>query len=45
VIGMVFARSTTYKNIGYALTTAQIKDNIGQAVAQNKTVGTGSCAE
>lgn len=45
VIGVVFAESTTYKHVGYALTTSQVIDEINQAEAQNRVVGTGSCAE
>ncbi|HSW37048.1 MAG TPA: MarP family serine protease [Candidatus Saccharimonadales bacterium] len=45
VIGIVFAQSTTYNHIGYALTTAQIAGEIRQATAQNHVVNTGSCAE
>jgi S1-C subfamily serine protease len=45
VIGVIFAESTTYKHLGYALTTSQISDAINQAAARNRTVGTGQCAE
>jgi S1-C subfamily serine protease len=45
VIGLVFAESTTYKDVGYALSTPQIVSALKQAEAQNRTVGTGSCAE
>jgi S1-C subfamily serine protease len=45
VIGVVFAESTTYKNVGYALSTPQISSALKQAEAQNHTVSTGSCAE
>jgi S1-C subfamily serine protease len=45
VIGVIFAESTTYKHVGYALTTSQISDAINQAAARNRTVGTGQCAE
>ncbi|HZL08101.1 MAG TPA: MarP family serine protease [Candidatus Dormibacteraeota bacterium] len=45
VIGVVFARSSTYQQFGYALTTDQIKSDIGQATARNRYVGTGQCAE
>jgi len=45
VIGVVFARSSTYQQVGYALTTSQIKTEIQQAAAKNHYVGTGQCAE
>jgi len=45
VIGVVFAESTAYQHVGYALTTSQVTSEIRQAVAQNQVVGTGGCAE
>jgi len=45
VIGVVFAESTTYENVGYALTNKQIVPAISQASVQNKAVSTGSCAQ
>jgi len=45
VIGVIFAESTSYKHVGYALTTSQISNAINQAAAQNRAVGTGQCAE
>ncbi len=45
VIGVIFAESTTYQHVGYALTNQQVISSINQARAQNRTVGTGSCAE
>ncbi len=45
VIGVVFARSSTYQQVGYALTAGQVKTEIRQAAAQNRYVGTGQCAE
>lgn len=45
VIGVVFAQSTVYNHVGYALNTTQISREIASAKAQNQTVGTGSCAE
>jgi S1-C subfamily serine protease len=44
VIGIVFAESTTYNNIGYALTMQQPLSEIHQAVKRNQTVSTGVCA-
>lgn len=45
VIGVIFAESTSYQHVGYALTTAQVNSEIKQAAAQNQTVNTGKCAE
>jgi S1-C subfamily serine protease len=45
VVGVVFAQSTSYENVGYALSTPQIEAAVSQAQAQNRTVTTGSCAE
>jgi S1-C subfamily serine protease len=45
VIGVIFAESTSYQHVGYALTTSQITGAINQAAAQNRAVGTGQCAE
>jgi len=45
VVGVVFAQSTAYQNVGYALSTPQLLSAISQAQAQNRTVSTGDCAE
>jgi S1-C subfamily serine protease len=45
VIGIIFAESTTYENVGYSLSTDQTDAAISQAKAQNRTVANGSCAE
>ncbi len=45
VIGVIFAESTSYEHVGYALTTGQVSSAIKQATARNQTVGTGKCAE
>jgi S1-C subfamily serine protease len=45
VIGVVFAESTSYNDVGYALTMPQIVTEINQALAQNRNVSTGKCAE
>jgi S1-C subfamily serine protease len=45
VIGVVFAESTTYNQVGYALATPQVLPEIHQAEARNQTVTTGTCAE
>lgn len=43
VIGVVFAKSTTYDNLGYALTMQAVNADIAKAGAQ--TVDSGNCAE
>ncbi|HEX4775100.1 MAG TPA: MarP family serine protease [Candidatus Saccharimonadales bacterium] len=45
VIGVVFAESTSYDHVGYALTTTQISSELKQADKLTRPVGTGSCAE
>ncbi len=45
VIGLVFAQSTTYQHVGYALTNSQISHEFSQAIAQNQVRSTGSCTE
>lgn len=45
VAGIVFAESTAYNNVGYALTIAQTQSAISQAQAQNRPVSNGTCAE
>jgi S1-C subfamily serine protease len=45
VIGVVFAESTTYNHVGYALTTPKITSEINQASSHIQAVSTGQCAE
>lgn len=45
VVGVVFAQSTAYNHVGYALTTAAVAQEINQAAAQDHAVSTGGCAE
>ncbi|MHB1865028.1 MAG: MarP family serine protease [Candidatus Saccharimonadales bacterium] len=45
VDGVVFAESTTYSQVGYALTSNQIGQAINQAQSQNRVHSTGNCAE
>lgn len=45
VIGVVFATSTIYHNVGYALSAPELVSEITQAEAINQPVSTGSCAE
>ncbi len=45
VIGVVFAESTTYNQVGYALATPKVAIEFHQAEAQNTSVSTGQCAE
>jgi S1-C subfamily serine protease len=45
VIGVVFAESTAYNHVGYALTTKQISQELASAKTADKPASTGSCAE
>jgi S1-C subfamily serine protease len=45
VLGIVFATSTTYNDVGYALTGHQVAGELATAERSNSTVGTGSCSE
>jgi S1-C subfamily serine protease len=45
VIGVVFAESTQYNQVGYALTTPQVVTEINQAEKAIEPVDTGQCAE
>jgi S1-C subfamily serine protease len=45
VIGLIFAQSLAYQNIGYALNMQPVIDGFNQAVARKQAVGTGQCAE
>lgn len=45
VVAVVFAQSTQYKQVGYALMPGPVINAINQAAARNAPVGTGSCAE
>ncbi len=45
VIGVVFAESTSFNHVGYALTNARLNVKITQAAASTQAVGTGRCAE
>ncbi len=45
VIGIIFAESTSYNHVGYALATSQLNQTIARAEANNQVVGTGRCAE
>ena len=45
VFGIVFAQSTVYSHVGYALTMSQAVSEFNQAKQQDQVVGTGSCAE
>ncbi len=44
VIGVVFAESTTYQHVGYALATQVAVNEIHEAAAQDQAVSTGQCA-
>ncbi len=45
VIGVIFAESTDYQHVGYALTSDQVTGEINQAAAQNQPVSSGQCTE
>jgi S1-C subfamily serine protease len=45
VIGLVFAQSTTYNQVGYALTTPQFVQEFHQHSSASQGVSTGQCAE
>jgi S1-C subfamily serine protease len=45
VIGVVFAESTTYDHVGYALTMQQVISEFHQADTNTQPVSTGTCAE
>jgi S1-C subfamily serine protease len=44
VIGVVFSRSTTNGDIGYALTSPGVVSRVVQAEAGSAPIGTGACA-
>jgi S1-C subfamily serine protease len=44
VVGLVFAESTTYEDIGYTLTLQPVISALQQAQQQNTAVATGACA-
>jgi len=44
VIGVVFAESTSYNHVGYALNTPKVQQAVSQAMARNQATSTGSCA-
>jgi S1-C subfamily serine protease len=43
VIGVVFSRSTTNGDIGYALTSPGVLSRVQQAESSRRVVGTGAC--
>jgi S1-C subfamily serine protease len=45
VIGVVFAESTTYDDVGYALTMSEVVATLNNAKDRTQAVGTGSCAQ
>jgi S1-C subfamily serine protease len=44
VIGVVFARSQTNNNLGYALTMTEVQSRLDQAKQRSNEVNTGACA-
>lgn len=45
VIGVIFAESTSYQHVGYALATKTVVSELQQAEARDQVVGTGQCAQ
>ena len=45
VIGVIFAQSTTYDHVGYALTPPSVQAEIMAARGHSQSVSTGKCAE
>lgn len=45
VLGIVFATSTAYNNVGYALTGHQVSSELAQAERSTSTYTTGACSE
>jgi S1-C subfamily serine protease len=45
VIGLVFAKSTTYGNVGYALTMQPVASEINNVRGSTTAISTGSCAD
>jgi S1-C subfamily serine protease len=45
VLGIVFATSTTYNNVGYVLTGHQVARELATAEQSNTTYDTGSCSQ
>jgi S1-C subfamily serine protease len=45
VVGVVFAKSTTYNNVGYALTMQDVIQETSDIRSSTTSVSTGSCAE
>jgi S1-C subfamily serine protease len=45
VLGIVFATSTAYNNVGYALTGHQVSSDLTRAKTDTATYSTGSCSE
>ena len=44
VVGIVFATSTSYNNVGYALTTNQIASELASIADYTRTTATGQCS-
>jgi S1-C subfamily serine protease len=45
VVGIVFAESTTYDNVGYALALDRVIEELSNARGRSQTVNTGSCTQ
>jgi S1-C subfamily serine protease len=45
VVGVIFAKSTTDQNVGYALTSPPVVSDLHKVTANSSAVSTGTCAE
>ncbi len=45
VIGVIFAESTAYNHVGYALTATKVSEAVSQVGNHNQAVATGRCAD
>jgi S1-C subfamily serine protease len=45
VIGVIFAKSTTYDNLGYALMAQAVASDLAQAQGRTQAVSNGNCAQ
>lgn len=45
VVGVIFAESTNYNQVGYALTSSKVAEAVSQANSKTAAISTGRCAE
>ncbi len=43
VMGVIFAQSTSHQNVGYALTSDQVRKDLTTAIQRDRAVSTGQC--